>query len=99
LLEIEKAIGRIRDRKIAFHHYNSASNFDNLTPFLPLLKEINKLLGGSDKITITEEGTPQQENSYDCGVFVCALTELLINNCHKKFVFEMKGEITNAEGS
>ncbi|PRP89434.1 hypothetical protein PROFUN_01297 [Planoprotostelium fungivorum] len=59
----------------AFHHYDSSSGMNSSAAQNVAAKLSSLLPVASAKVE--EEVSPQQSNSYDCGVYVLALSELL----------------------
>lgn len=62
-------------KKQTFHHYDSHSQANHRTSQLLATQMADYLKLENSKFV--EEDTPQQTNSYDCGVYVIIITELL----------------------
>ncbi|RHZ35248.1 Ulp1 family isopeptidase [endosymbiont GvMRE of Glomus versiforme] len=80
-----------------FHHYDSLNGL-NFSYFYLLCEKIliNKSLKSLSTNTIKEERTPQQSNGDDCGVYVMAITQFLVER-YKKNLLRMSWEIGDSE--
>ena len=78
-----------------FHHYNSYKDVNNLKYFRPFLK--SGVLEVDKNSIFVEHQTPQQDNGIDCGLYVIAITELLVRR-YQINPAVMSWEISGEEG-
>jgi sentrin-specific protease 8 len=85
---------------VAFH-YDSMGTHNEQCGYV-VSQKVGQLLGGPLRFTQMQD-TPQQENSYDCGVFVCFIMEklllkrLLVADAGEKITMSLRGESINAK--
>ncbi|KAM7186752.1 hypothetical protein V8F20_011263 [Naviculisporaceae sp. PSN 640] len=88
--------------RVAFH-YDSIRD-TNYYEAQKCTDRLSKLLGVPIKFTQMDD-CPQQENTSDCGVFVCILMRhllikrLLNKNCNEKVSMSMAGKVVDSQGA
>ncbi|KAL9959534.1 hypothetical protein ACROYT_G032864 [Oculina patagonica] len=60
----------------SFHHYDSSSSY-NTSAARSLAKNVEPFLTAKENPSFVEDRCPQQQNSYDCGIYVICITEEL----------------------
>ncbi|XP_028294904.1 sentrin-specific protease 8 [Gouania willdenowi] len=68
-----------------FAHYDSQRSSGNAVHARCIATRLEPFLGSSSKASFTEEPSPSQQNSYDCGMYVICIAEAL---CEKARVEE-----------
>ncbi|CAH3027281.1 unnamed protein product [Porites evermanni] len=63
----------------SFHHYDSSTPF-NTSAARSLAKNVEPFLLVKDTPSFIQDKCPQQQNGYDCGVYVITITEELCKN-------------------
>jgi len=84
----------LRKKTKQLHHYDSSSGL-NFSFYSPLCKAILQEVGAKS-LSAIQEKTPQQPNGNDCGVYVMAITQFLVNR-YKRNPSKMNWEISNDE--